>query len=335
MDNLTHTLTGALLGAALAPESGARSVPTRTRVVLAALATNAPDLDLLASPFFDAQTMLVLHRGITHSFLLAPLWALPLAAIAWLLTRRQHRFRDLWLIAGFAVALHAGLDLLTAYGTQVFAPLSERSFALPVLFIIDLWVWALLAVGALLAWRRRSPAVAGATLLALGGYIAACTLLMLTASATAEAKARELGPRLHGFALPQPFSPLRWKLVAMGRNSIHTAYLDLLPGAAPPEWRKRHRYGEDPALRNFGRHAWERPELAPFRRFALMPQLYATEQPNPNQLCGWFTDLRFEAKQRASPFRIGICHGRVLGAIDVDPERGWTLATGPAPQPPE
>lgn len=335
MDNLTHALTGALLGAALAPESGARSVPARTRIVLAVLATNAPDLDLLVAPFVDQQTLLLLHRGLTHSFLLAPLWALPLAAIAHLLTGRRHRFRDLWLIAAFALALHCGLDLLTAYGTEVFAPLSDRRVALPVLFIIDPLVWALLGIGLALAWWRRSTTVAGATLLALGGYVAVCTLLMLNASAVAEAKARELGPRLHGFALPQPWSPLRWKLVAMGRNNIHTAYLDLLPGSAPPEWRKRHRFGADPALRNFGRHAWDRPEVEPFRRFALMPQLYAIEQPNPNMLCGWFTDLRFESPLRASPFRIGICHGLQLGANEVDPERGWALADGSAPPLPE
>jgi hypothetical protein len=217
----------------------------------------------------------------------------------------------------------------------VFAPLSERRFALPVLFIADPWVWALLGIGAALAWRRRSAAVAGATLLALGGYVAACTLLMLTATGQAEAHARELGPKHQAFALPQPWSPLRWKLVVLGRNNIHTAYADLLPGTTPPEWRKRHRFGDDPLLRNFGRHAWDRSEIEAFRRFAVMPQLYAIEQPNPNMLCAWFTDLRFESPARATPFRYGVCHGVAAGEAEVDPERGWTQAAGPAPSPAE
>ena len=268
MDNLTHSLTGALLGAALAPEADPRSVPVRSRIVLAIVATNAPDLDLLVAPFVDPQALLTLHRGVTHSFVMAP-------------------------------------------------------------------VWALLGIGTLLAWRWRSVAVASATLLVLGAYVAACTLLMLSATGQAEARARALGPKHQAFALPQPWSPLRWKLVVLSRNNIHTAYADLLPGAAPAEWRQRHRFGDDPLLRAFGRKAWDRPELEDFRRFALMPRLYAIEQPNPNLLCAWFTDLRFESPQRAGPFHFGVCHGIVAGATAVDPERGWALAVGPAPAPPE
>ena len=42
MDNLTHLLAGALLGAALTPDQPDRAIPARTRVVLAPSGSGSP-----------------------------------------------------------------------------------------------------------------------------------------------------------------------------------------------------------------------------------------------------------------------------------------------------
>src|SRR6185503_19106200 len=149
-------------------------VPTRTRVVLAAVASNLPDLDLLLGLFADPMALLNLHRGISHSFLAAPLLGL-------------------WLIATLAVLLHCGLDLLTSYGTQVLAPFSARALALPVLFIVDPLVWLLLAAACALAWQRRSTRLARDGLLALGAYIVVCGMAMLWATRIGQAYAQQHG----------------------------------------------------------------------------------------------------------------------------------------------
>lgn len=351
MDNLTHVLSGALLGAALTPDDPARAVPARTRVLLAIVATNLPDLDLITGLLADPLAFLNLHRGLTHSFLFAPLLGLAAAGVAHQLTKKRHRFGDLWLIATLAVLLHCALDLLTSYGTQILAPLSSRAFALPVLFIIDPYVWTLLGAACALAWWRGSTAIARNGLIALGAYASLCAMAMLWATQVGKLHVQQKGLSGTVIALPQPLSPAHWKVVVVERDEYHSAYLNLLgvsaraavdadagflartwaayQPASALSWRRRHRFGIDPAMRGFTRHAWQREELAEFRRFALLPQVYGLTNRGVDAGCGWFTDLRFETPAVSPPFRVGMCHGPVDGRLYRD--RGWSLVTDDAP----
>lgn len=350
MDNLTHTLAGALLGAAL-PDERDGGMPLKARAVYCAIVTNLPDLDYLtaigAAPF----EALNLHRGVTHSLLMAPLWGALVGGLAWWLLRERFRALELVVLAVAAVLLHAMLDLLTSYGTQLFAPLSAQPFALPLLFIIDPWIWLLLGVGAALTWQRGSVAVARGGLIALTAYVALCGALMLRAEQLAGDAAARRGWARDLVVLPQPLSPLHWKVVVVDGDLYHTAYLDVLGGAPNPpqredapwltqlwrayqpadalDWTHRHRYGGDPLMRGFARFAWSREELAEFRRFALLPQMYAVSNEGVDAGCGWFTDLRFEHKAFPNPFVAGICHGPVEGRLSKS--TGWRLATGDAP----
>jgi inner membrane protein len=82
LDTLTHALSGALLARATAPrDAPPRSIPRR--VAAGFFACAAPDLDFvlgLVSPVFYLEH----HRGVTHSVLLLPFWAL---ALSWVLAR--------------------------------------------------------------------------------------------------------------------------------------------------------------------------------------------------------------------------------------------------------
>jgi len=358
VDNLTHALAGALLGAALPPEHAAadgRDMPYRARAVYCAIVTNLPDLDYLtlvgAAPF----EALNLHRGVTHSFLLAPLWGAAIGGLAWWLLRKRFRALELMVLAVAGLLLHGVLDLLTSYGTQIFAPLTSRPFALPLLFIVDPLVWLLLGTGVVLAWRRSSVAVARGGLLALAGYVALCGAFMLRAEQVATAVAEQRGWTRDVVVFPQPLSPLHWKLVVVDGDHYRTTNLGILAdpfGGEPPaplaedassllrlwrsyrspdalEWTERHRYGADPLMRGFARFAWSREELGGFRRFALLPQLYALGNDGTDAGCGWFTDLRFELPGVANPFVAGICHGPVDGRLSKS--SGWRLADGERP----
>ena len=78
MDNLTHTLSGLVL-ARLSRKSGKNdALDLKTRMIVAGLATNMPDLDIVLAPF-SSQLYLLHHRGETHSLLMLPLWAWLLA----------------------------------------------------------------------------------------------------------------------------------------------------------------------------------------------------------------------------------------------------------------
>ena len=77
VDTLTHALSGALLARAMPAPAGA----VARRVAAGFFACAAPDLDFVAS-FAGPVEYLLNHRGVTHSLLLMPAWAI---GVAWLL----------------------------------------------------------------------------------------------------------------------------------------------------------------------------------------------------------------------------------------------------------
>ena len=155
MDNITHSLAGWALGQA--------GLKAQSRKGLAALilGANMPDVDV----FFGwvPWDPLAIHRGFTHSLLGGVLLMPPLlAGLLWLLDRwqvsRGAAFRSgLPMRIGWLVALcylgalsHPSLDVLTTYSVQLLSPFSSAWFHADGLFIIDLWLWLLLALS--IAW---------------------------------------------------------------------------------------------------------------------------------------------------------------------------------------
>ena len=81
MDNLTHALAGALIARATAsPRPGPETLPLGRRLFVGALAAALPDLDILTS-YLSPLSYLYHHRGVTHSVLMLPLWAVLLSVI--------------------------------------------------------------------------------------------------------------------------------------------------------------------------------------------------------------------------------------------------------------
>ena len=151
MDNFTHSLAGwALSRAGLARKTG---LATATLV----LAANIPDIDAIAS-LLGTQS-LAIRRGITHgpvAILILPL-LLTWAMIAF--DTRQTRLGKRpanrlplhrgWLLAlaYIGTASHPALDFLNSYGIRLLEPFSSRWFYGDTLFIIDVWIWSILAFG--------------------------------------------------------------------------------------------------------------------------------------------------------------------------------------------
>jgi inner membrane protein len=160
VDNLTHSLAGWALGQA--------GLKTKSRKGLAALilGANMPDLDVfLGHAPWDP---LAIHRGFTHG-LPGGVLAMPpiLAGLLWLLDRWQMSrgakfpsklpMRFGWLVAlsYLGTLTHPFLDLLTTYSVQLFSPLSNAWYHSDALFIIDIWVWLLLAIAIGISKRRE------------------------------------------------------------------------------------------------------------------------------------------------------------------------------------
>lgn len=326
MDTLTHALSGALVGRAAAPRD-ASAVSARDCVALGFLAAAFPDTDAILT-LWSPLAYLYHHRGATHSLLLLPLWAL---SIGWLwsrLRRNRSGFRTYTLVTGLAIFAHILGDLITSFGTMIFAPLSDARIELGTTFIIDLWFSGIIIAGLLAAWalqRSRVPAVLGLAVLA--GYVGFQWVQLQRAERFGHEYAAALG--LNGAqvkALPRPVSPFNWMVVVIGPEHYHYATVNLVrrePRVVAPEdgwvarldapylplaqarWVSMPRFGEgDRALVD---EAWAHPEFAFFRWFASLPLVDRIEQVNPST-CVWFRDLRFYAPGRdAWPFRYGMC----------------------------
>ena len=90
-----------------------------------------------------------------------------LAGLLWLLDRWQlsrgsefksglpMRFGWLVALAYLGTLTHPFLDLLTTYSVQLFSPLSSAWYHSDALFIIDIWVWLLLAIAIGISKRRE------------------------------------------------------------------------------------------------------------------------------------------------------------------------------------
>lgn len=162
MDPLTHALSGALLARAVVPQG--REVARY--VAAGSLACMAPDLDFLWT--WTPEEYIAHHRGVTHSLLLLPLWAL---GVSWLLAkilRDPSGWRAYYGIAAAALALHIAEDLLNTYGTMILAPFSDWRAAIGTTFIIDLWFSGILVAGLLFSLfaGSRIPAISGLAVLA-------------------------------------------------------------------------------------------------------------------------------------------------------------------------
>ena len=343
MDTLTHALSGALIARATAPaDAPPRSIPRR--VAAGFFACAAPDLDFVVGLVGPVEYLLH-HRGATHSLLMMPLWALPLAWLLAKILREPGGWRALYGVCVLAIFTHIAGDWITSFGTMVFAPLSDWRAGIGTTFIIDLWFSGIILAGLLLSipfWRTRIPSVVAS--LALCAYVGFQYVQKEKALEFARAFAAQGG--LAGAeisAYPRAVSPFNWTVYVSDAREHHFAHVNLVReeprGYAPGDgfvarldsafrplamarWEARSRYGDDP----LGREAWEAPPLAFFRWFAAVPAFDGrSEFPH----CFWFLDLRFLNPGRDwVPFRFGVCredsrsgHGPRWRAFERDDPR--------------
>lgn len=329
MDTLTHALSGALLARATEPQAPrADQLPRRLRMWVGFWAAAFPDSDFITR-FLDPLTYLTTHRGITHSVILLPLWALGLSLLFMLLARGKYSWRAFAGVVGLGIGMHILGDVITAFGTMVLAPFSNLRLQLPTTFIIDPYFTAII-VGGLVAsfiWTRtRKPAVIG--LAALTAYVGFQAILHERAVAVGrDYAARHQLEAQTVEAIPQPFSPFNWMIVIARKEDYYFAYVSLWRDAIPefpPEdasWLRRVHASYYPArdavwqqIPRFGsgkqaqlaEQVWYSEALAPYRHFTLFPALYGVDRL-PGKVCVWFNDLRFALVGRTMPFRYGAC----------------------------
>ncbi|MDX5445534.1 MAG: metal-dependent hydrolase [Zoogloeaceae bacterium] len=339
MDTLTHALSGALVGRLLArppaPEPPRRPTVWQT-VLVGTVAAAFPDSDFVLG-YVSELTYLRGHRGITHSLVMLPLWGL---LVAWVMAGVLRAFRrgaegpgwkDLYLVACVAIFIHIIGDLITQFGTMIFAPFSDWRSGLGTTFIIDLGVSGILLAGLLASalWRgSRAPASLAA--MALVAWIGNSAVARSEAIDIARAHAERVGiPVVAVDASPRPASPYNWTPVIFDGEHYHYAHINTrrteplvvtphdnfirrfsapYQPAGRAEWKTVPVFG-DPDVGDVARAVWNAEAFAFFRWFAMFPVLDEITTTEAG-VCASFRDLRFETPPRERfPFRFGLCNG--------------------------
>ncbi len=160
MDNLTHSLVGAVLGQMGLKRKTGLAMPTLI------IAANIPDIDAVAV-LLGGHQHLALRRGITHgpiAMVILPLllWAAMLWFDRWQMQRGKRPEKRLPVHKGWLLALayigcltHPALDWLNSYGIRLLEPFSSQWFYGDSIFIIDIWIWAALIIGVWISLRQE------------------------------------------------------------------------------------------------------------------------------------------------------------------------------------
>jgi inner membrane protein len=284
------------------------------------IGANLPDMDVLAY-FASPVHALWLRRGVTHGALALIVLPFLLAGvlIVWdrLVRRRSGRVpsrpvvpRQVLLLSLIAVATHPFLDFMNTYGMRWLMPLSGRWFYGDTLFIVDPWIWGVLAAGIFIARRRgtgeagRSPgAPARVALVVLVLYIGAMGLSNLAARGvvltTLAARGHAEPQRL--MAAPLPANPLRrWVVI------------------------------EDEEVYRFGSFDWLRRPRFVLDEFVIQRHpsgvaAAATRGPKVRKFLSWARFPYFVAERRGAGYVVHIGDARYT----IDPTDSWAAITVP------
>ena len=323
MDNFTHSLTGWALGQA--------GLKRRTGLGLAALivSANLPDIDILSQPLFGLP-YIQYHRGFTHGiggYLLLPFL---LALLLWQLDRWQSgrgdrdvdaRWWQQWdrrplgrdtVRFGWLVALcyiggisHPLLDFMNTYGIQLLAPFGDRWFHGDTLFIIDVWIWSILAFFIWLSrkWERarrpqwRRPALIG--LIAVIAYASFNGALSLKAERATKTLAEGLYNVEPDFVMAQEEPVKFWRREIIWRRgtTLGRASYDAWSNRMQAVGRPIDTHMDDPAV---ARAARQDDRLAALLYWSLAP--VATIKRSGNRILVTVNDARFAGERSGGQF---------------------------------
>jgi len=196
MDNVCHTLVGAAMA-----EAGLKKYSAYASATLM-IAANIPDVDVLV--FATDTPGIEFRRGWTHGILAQIVLPVALTGFVWLFDRfRRARgsegerpFHPGWtlLLAFVGVYSHVFLDYLNNYGVRLLTPINWQWFYGDAIFIVDPWMWIMMAVGIWLAGSHGRPRPARVALIVISCYIA----VMLISGRIARGIVADTWRRSHG-----------------------------------------------------------------------------------------------------------------------------------------
>ena len=293
MDNLTHSLTGALAAKVIETTFPELAEESRKKFWLLVGSANIPDIDvvlgLLGDPIFASQH----HRGLTHSLLFAPILALLPAMIFFKLGKLKN-FGTLWVCGLIGILLHIFFDLITPFGTQLFAPFSTARFSLDMMFIIDPFFTGVLGLtllfGKIFKPRRRPFLFGGVLFVVLYLLIEAINHNRAYQRIEAALQRDNIAATKIS-AFPQPLSIFRWMGLAQTPDGVEQTFLSLLNDENGLQFTKYENTNDD-----FVAQTLQAPETQWYLTFARHPWIIS-ERRGAAQVVE-LQDLQFHIDKR-------------------------------------
>ena len=234
MDSATHIFLGGAIAHSVFSTRKPAPAGWRAAFLLGALAATFPDFDVFIRTG-NTVTDHALHRSFMHCLLFVPLLAI-LSTVPFLAFKRlRPAWKKILLAAFLATLSHPLLDTLTSYGTQLLWPFSHHRFALDTIAVVDLPYTAILIAGFLVAWRKKSPQLARATL-ALSTLYLAFAFLQHQRAATAQQQLLALRGHTNAInprVLPEIGAPLNYRSIYIEDNRIYADALRVPLFTAP------------------------------------------------------------------------------------------------------
>ena len=320
MDPVTHFMTGAVLSRAGFNRKAAYATLAMT------LAAEAPDLDVLWA-FRGPVAGFEHHRGITHTFIAAPVIALVTTAVVWLIHKiRTGRFRSkptkapprwglLWCFALIADLSHLLLDFTNNYGLRPFFPFNPRWYSWDIVFIIEpLIIGALLLaliMPSLFGLADREMGVKRTLFRGRGSAIAALVFIALLYAVRNAEHAHAINlvrnstvtnaPILRVSAQPEPINPFLWYVLIETPDYYQTATVHTRSDQIDTDSAENVIY-KPPVTKSTlaAKRSWLGKVYLDWSKWpiiedkgAIAPPDYKVDPPDPNWHTVEFRDLRF------------------------------------------
>lgn len=327
MDTITHGLSGALLGRSLSNK--VKKLKPKTFILIGAFAATFPDFDFLFR-LISQESYLANHRGITHSFLIMPIWAFLISYFFSLLLRKKlllHKdwieegvthnevIKETFLLTYLGLLIHVVADIITSYGTMILSPFNNARFEIGSVYIIDLWFTGIIVAGIFASWfvKKDKYLMARVFLSILFSYVALTQHVKREAVDYATVSLRAVHPSpsdLIIYSNPGAFSPYNWAITAYDPKKevyyISEFNIKDVKILRNNNWKTIHRWGNKDIEQSISKIAWEDPDFSMYRGFMKIPAFHSVIK-NDEKVCVYFSDLRFSNPIRENPFVFGIC----------------------------
>jgi inner membrane protein len=269
------------------------------------LAGNIPDIDVISAAG-GGLTYLNVHRHLTHSLAAAPLMALGAVAVVRLVGRKPVAWHGAFWAALIAVASHLLLDWTNVYGIRLLLPFSAGWLYLDSMNVIDLWIWAVCALGISAPFLARlvgSEIASGAarvrhygrgwawfTLVFLCFYTAGRLVLHERAVTALSSRLYQEAVPVRAIAVPDAVNPLRWRGLVETTDAWAVQDLNLAGDPSAARATIYHKPEAEPAIDA----ARQTAVFQDFLRFSRCPlwRVSADPEHENNRLVEVF-DLRF------------------------------------------